>query len=173
MCEYMLTVIIHSIKNRGGRCADSALTSCNSGQGCCTDNMCLNTFCNYYLRGCLRPVSQTVPLRKYPDPMACLHPVNTSVQRFERFQITQFSLKFSNSVWVSVLARLTADSINSLKSCCCFSSLSLVVYDCHSLQRDINCTWNCCISNKTTPMTFLLIPLISMLTVEWVRLQLK
>ena len=76
--HYRITVWLHSIENRGGRCADERFY--NGGDGCCESSTCATTLCLYELSYC--QILSPLPTRRSANLIRCgSRPL--SIGRFE------------------------------------------------------------------------------------------
>ena len=96
---YKLQVMIESVRNPEGQCADSA---CNDGQVCCDGTRCPRGRCHYYLHYCLRPAGTPVSFLREEHQGNC-RALNTQTERLNSVDI-RFSysmLTLTGPQWVS------------------------------------------------------------------------
>ncbi len=103
---YSFYVTIHSLENRGGRCADDQF--CNGGDGCCESSMCATTACVYVLEYCQRFPPRSLSVERSVDLAACEQDVrrfSEPISRFERNRTnfgTENPIRFGKPYLVSL-----------------------------------------------------------------------
>ena len=99
---YQLKVILHSVRNPEGRCAD---VDCRGG--CCdgNGNICPRNVCEYYFHYCLRPVNTPVSYEcsEFQGNCSALNTLlelqNTSNIHFTNSMLTLFGSEWVSETW--------------------------------------------------------------------------
>ena len=99
LARYTFRVVVHTLENRGARCADEQF--CNSGEGCCESSTCAVDTCQYELWFCERK-QMNPSLEREVDNDPCSEWRKYGPYQFEReISFNDFVLRSGNPILVS------------------------------------------------------------------------